>query len=58
MSQGELIKATGLSRSTIGRIENCEKDVDIPQIKVIADALGVDWIRLLSDAQQALDADE
>lgn len=56
MSQAELIKASGLSRSTIGRIENCEKDVDIPQLRAIAAALNVDWLRILTDAQAALDA--
>lgn len=55
MTQRDLEQATGLSRSTIGLTMNCRRDVSIPEVMAIADALGVDWIRLLQDAQDALD---
>lgn len=58
MTQAELIAKSGLSRSTIGRIENAETDVSIPQIVAIADALGASWIKILTDAQDSLDVRE
>lgn len=54
MSQGDLVEAAGLSRSTIGRIENAERDMDIPQLAAIADALGTTPVSILQAATDAL----
>lgn len=54
MSQAELVEATGLSRSTIGRIENGDRDMDIPQLIAIAAALGTTPTELLQAATDAL----
>ncbi|WP_343466316.1 helix-turn-helix transcriptional regulator [Rhodococcus aetherivorans] len=57
MAQGELIAASGLSRSTIGRIENGERDMDIPQLVAIAAALETTPAELLQAATDAVRAD-
>lgn len=57
MTQAELIKETGLSRSTVGRIENAERDMDIPQLLAIAAALGTTPAEMLQAAADALGPD-
>ncbi|WP_326600567.1 helix-turn-helix transcriptional regulator [Rhodococcus sp. PD04] len=54
MSQGDLVSASGLSRSTIGRIENAERDMDIPQLVAIAAALETAPAELLQAASDAV----
>ena len=41
VSQGELIERTGLARSTIARAETGREVVSFPNIRKIADALGI-----------------
>lgn len=55
MTQTELIKKSGLSRATIGRIENGERDMDIPQGIAIAAALDVTIAELLQAVQDSLE---
>lgn len=57
MTQAELIAATGLSRSTVGRIESAERDMDVPQLVQIAAALGTTPGELLQAAIDAVRAD-
>lgn len=57
MSQGELVAASGLSRSTITRIESGERDMSVPQLVAIAAALDIDPAALLTAAAEALDGD-
>jgi len=41
MSQGELIERTRLARSTVARAETGKEVVSFPNIRKIADALGI-----------------
>lgn len=54
MSQADLVAASGLSRSTIGRIETCDRDMDVPQLIAIAAALDTTPAELLQAASDAL----
>jgi transcriptional regulator with XRE-family HTH domain len=54
LSQADLIRLSGLSKSTIGRIENAERDVDIAQLVAIGDVLGIAPVTILQRAQDAL----
>ncbi|MFC7450502.1 helix-turn-helix transcriptional regulator [Rhodococcus daqingensis] len=55
MTQADLIRASGISRAAIGRIENAERDMDMQQAYAIARALGVTPAELLQAVQDALD---
>ncbi|MGF7124080.1 helix-turn-helix transcriptional regulator [Rhodococcus sp. BE178] len=55
MTQADLIRESGLSRATIGRIENAERDMDIRQGIAIATALGVTVAELLQAVQDSLE---
>ncbi|NKT91712.1 helix-turn-helix domain-containing protein [Rhodococcus hoagii] len=55
MTQADLIRESGLSRATIGRIENGERDMDIQQGIAIATALGVTVAELLQAVQDSLE---
>ena len=57
MTQSDLIAATGLSRSTVGRIENGERDMDVPQLVAIAAALKTTPAELLQAATDAVRTD-
>lgn len=54
VSQSELIAASGLSRSTINRIESGERDMSVPQLVAIAAALNATPAELLQAAADAL----
>lgn len=54
MSQGELVAASGLSRSTITRIESGERDMSVPQLVAIAAALDTSPADMLTAAAEAL----
>lgn len=53
MSQTDLVRATGLSRSTVSRIENGERDMDVPQLIAICAALQTTPADLLKSAMSA-----
>lgn len=55
MSQAELVAASGLSRSTVNRIENGDRDMSIPQLVAIAAALDTDPAAILTAAAEAID---
>ncbi len=47
MSQGDIVRALGVSRSFVSNIENGKTNPTLSTIKRIADALGVSVDRLL-----------
>ena len=55
MSQGDVVTNTGLSRSTISRIENGDRDLDVPQLVAICAALDVSPADLLQAAMRSID---
>lgn len=54
MTRPQLVKLTGVSKSAIERLENAERDMDIPQLVAITAALGVDPVRFMQDVQNSL----
>lgn len=55
MSQAELRDRAGFSRSTLGRIEAGERDVEVAELMAIAAALGVTAAELLQAVQDSLE---
>lgn len=55
ISQAELRERAGFSRSTMGRIEAGERDVEIAELMAIAAALGVTAAELLQAVQDSLE---
>lgn len=49
MTQMELVKASGVSRATISKLENGEEvEVKVSTLEAISRALGVTWPELIS----------
>jgi len=50
LSQEQLAEMTDLHRTYIGSIERAERNVSLDNVEIIAAALGVDIVELLSPA--------
>lgn len=53
ITQIDLVVSSGLSRSTIGRIENAERDLTVPQLYAICHVLDVSASDLLRRIESA-----
>lgn len=58
LTQAEMVKRSGLSRSTYVRIESGNRPADVSQLGRIASALGVTSSRLLALAEQRAGSQE
>lgn len=56
MTQAQLIKASGLSKSAIERLEGGKRDMDIPQLVAIANALDISAVEFMQSVENALNA--
>ena len=54
VSQEQLADLCGLHRTYIGGIERCERNITLATLEKIAEALGVNPINLLKEAQASL----
>lgn len=55
ISQAQLIKLTGISKSTIERLELGKRDLDIPQLVLLSRALEFDPGEFMRSVQDALE---
>ena len=52
VTQSELAKSAGMSRATIARLEAGERSVDMSQLFLLCEALGVDPGDILNEVQR------